>query len=220
MNIKKIGHCCLVIKIPSMTDSKKTLTILTDPGSFTTEQDELTGVDIVLITHEHQDHFHIESVKKILANNPNAVIITNATVGAKLDGESIAWERVGDKEKNDAHGTLIEGYGHRHAVIYEEWGETENTGYMIASVLFYPGDSFTNPGRGVEILALPVAGPWMKLSEALDYAATIKPRIAFPVHDAIYNPSTTGFLYKMLEMILTKKGVMFATLMAGDEKDL
>ena len=32
---------------------------------------------------------------------------------------------------------------------------------------------------------MPVAGPWMKLSEAIDYVRAVRPRVAVPVHDAI-----------------------------------
>ena len=49
MNITKLGHCCLVLEIDGVR-------ILTDPGNYTTAQDTMTGIDIVLITHEHGDH--------------------------------------------------------------------------------------------------------------------------------------------------------------------
>ena len=73
MFITKFGHCCLLIE-------EKGVRILTDPGSYTTAQDALKDIDVVLITHEHQDHFHVPSVKKILENNPEVVIITNTSV--------------------------------------------------------------------------------------------------------------------------------------------
>ncbi len=78
MQITKIGHCCLLIKT-------ETATILTDPGGFTTGQNELTGIDIVLITHEHGDHIHIDSLFSILKNNPEAVVVTNTGVGKHLE---------------------------------------------------------------------------------------------------------------------------------------
>lgn len=59
----------------------------------------------------------------------------------------------------------------------------ENTGYFIDEKLFYPGDAFTDPGRPIDVLALPVAGPWVKISESVDYALALKPRTVFPVHD-------------------------------------
>ena len=210
MNIHKIGHCCLVIKTAGKV-------ILTDPGTFTTAQDTLAGIDIVLITHEHGDHFHIESVKKVLANNPQAVVVTNATVGKLLEAEGIAHEIVSDGMRSDAHGVSLEGVGTDHAIIYDELGKTENTGYMIGGSLWYPGDSFTDPKRAVDILALPVAGPWMKLGEAFDYAIKLRPRISFPVHDAMMK--SPGMMNRMAGMVLEKHGVKFETLDEGESKD-
>ena len=48
------------------------------------------------------------------------------------------------------------------------------TGYMINN-LCYPGDAFTNPNMPIDILALPVAGPWMRIKDAINYALTLKP---------------------------------------------
>jgi L-ascorbate metabolism protein UlaG (beta-lactamase superfamily) len=46
--------------------------ILTDPGSFTIgAQEGVTGLDAILITHEHADHFHIESLHTVVRNNPD-----------------------------------------------------------------------------------------------------------------------------------------------------
>lgn len=211
MKIKKLGHCCLLIHTGSVV-------ILTDPGNYSTAQDEIKGIDIVLITHEHQDHFHLESVKKVIANNPNAKLISNSAVGKLLEAEGLTCELVAEGGKNDAHGALIEGYGRQHAVIYGEIGQVENTGFMIDGKLFYPGDAFTNPNRAVDILALPVGGPWMKMSEAIDYAMALKPRVVFPVHDAMYKNS--GFMYQLFNKIFSEKGVTFAPMSEGDEKEL
>src|SRR3989344_5644853 len=43
--------------------------ILTDPGTYSTQQSEVKNIDFVLITHEHADHFHIDSLKALLKNN-------------------------------------------------------------------------------------------------------------------------------------------------------
>ena len=210
MQITKLGHCCLLIKTPSVT-------ILTDPGTYSTIPETLAPVDIILITHEHADHFHSDAVHKVLANNPHAKIITNTAVGKLLAEAGVGFETVEDAQKNDAHGTLIEGYGTKHAVICEGWGQVENTGYFIDGTLFYPGDAFTNPARTVDILALPVAGPWMKLSEAIDYATALKPRIAFPVHDGILK--TPGMMSRVFEAVLPKHGITFVSLNEGEQKD-
>ncbi len=84
MKITKLGHCCLIIE-----DQGKR--ILTDPGTYSTLQNEVKNIDIVLITHEHADHYHLDSLKIVLQNNPNAKIITNSTVGALLEKEGISY---------------------------------------------------------------------------------------------------------------------------------
>ena len=211
MNIKKLGHCCLLIKTGNVT-------VLTDPGTYSTMQDAIAGVDVILVTHEHQDHFHMESVKKVLANNPNAKIITNNAVGKLLKAENISFEVVLENQKNDLHGVLIEGYGSKHAEIYEEFGQVENTGYFVDGKLFYPGDAFTVPGRSVDILALPIAGPWMNMREAIEYACAVQPRVAFTVHDGIYK--TKGFMHVLFSHICAKQGIGFVPMVEGDEKEL
>ncbi len=183
MRITKFGQCCLLIE-------EKDLRILTDPGMYSTAQNEIKNVDIILITHEHQDHFHIDSVKKIIANNPKIKVITNNAVGALLAKENIPFTLVADGDESTEKGVVIEGMGKDHAIIWGDFGKCENTGYFIGNKLFYPGDSFYNPKRPVDTLALPVAGPWMKMSEAIDYLLAVKPKKAFPVHDAILSNPT------------------------------
>ena len=89
MKVTKYGHCCLLIE-------EKGLRILTDPGSFTTAQNDVKSIDIILITHEHADHLHIDSLKIIIKNNPVARIITNNGVAKLLDKEKIKYQIVDD----------------------------------------------------------------------------------------------------------------------------
>jgi L-ascorbate metabolism protein UlaG (beta-lactamase superfamily) len=168
---------------------------------FTTEQNELKNIDLILITHEHQDHFHLDSLKVVLKNNPSAKIITNSTVGALLEREKIPCSIVEHGGQSTENGVLIEGFGTLHAVMHSSIPQSNNTGYFIANRLFYPGDAFTDPDKPVELLALPAAGPWMKLSEAIDYALLLKPKICFPVHDGMMKSTefSAMFLSRFLE---------------------
>jgi L-ascorbate metabolism protein UlaG (beta-lactamase superfamily) len=210
MKITKFGHCCLLIE-------EQGVRILTDPGTFTTQQDSLTNIDFVLITHEHADHFHVPSVKAILQNNPQAQIITNAAVGALLTKEGIAFKVVGHGQSADVNGVTIEGYGQKHALIHSSLVPVENTGYFVGSRFFYPGDAFTNPGKPVEILALPVAGPWMRIAEAIDYALALKPKICFPVHEAILK--APGMTHVVPGKILEPQGITYKVLEIDQETE-
>jgi len=212
MKIRKIGHCCLLIKTGDIT-------ILTDPGMFSVGQSGLKGIDVVLITHEHADHVHVESLKEIVLNNPNVRIITNSGVAKILAKESIACEVVEARNTESVGGCLIEAFDSKHEEIFEDFGQVQNTGYLIDGKLFYPGDSFCNPEKSIDILALPVAGPWCKISDAIRYALLVKPKKAFPVHDGMLQKERIGGAHKVPETILTTNGIEFVAMNDGDERE-
>ncbi len=212
MKIKKIGHCCLVIKLEN-------LTILTDPGAYSSGQNELTGIDVILITHDHPDHLHIDSLEKIIKNNPRAQIITNSGVGKVLTEKGIKHSLLEGKNTQEIKGVLLEAFDCKHEEIYKEMGQVQNTGYFIDNKLFYPGDSFYNPGKSVDILALPVAGPWCTIHDVIKYALEVKPKKAFPVHDGAFYPERRGITRAAPTKILEESGIQFVDLVEGEEKD-
>ena len=192
MKITKLGHCCLLIE----TKGKR---ILTDPGSYTIEaHSKLTDIDYILFTHEHQDHYHLESLKVILEKNPQALVYTNNSVSELLDKEIIKHTSINNGDSISLGEVSVVGIGEKHAQMHSSVPLSSNIGFFIDGRLWYPGDAFTDPKREVEILALPVSGPWMKISEAVDYALTLKPKIAFPVHDGTRFGSAHNLPLKIL----------------------
>jgi L-ascorbate metabolism protein UlaG (beta-lactamase superfamily) len=212
MKIKKIGHCCLLIQTNN-------LTILTDPGAFSTDQNLITGIDVVLITHEHADHLHTGSLKEILRNNPEARVVTNSGVGKALDEAGIKFELLEGREQTEVAGVSLEAFDGTHEEIFEEIGQVQNTGYFIDSKLFYPGDSFHNPEKPVDVLALPVAGPWCKIPDAIRYALSVRPKKAFPVHDGMLQADRIGSSHNIPEKVLSENGIDFIVMNEGDEKE-
>jgi len=191
--------------------------VLTDPGSYSIDRhDKVSHVDIVLITHEHHDHFHIESLKALLKRAPDATVVVNDTVGEMLAKEGIAHRVMKHGDVVDINGVHIEAFGEKHAVIHRSIPQSSNVGFFIEGKLFLPGDAFTDPQKSVDVLALPVAGPWMKISEALDYALELKPRVAFPVHDA----ARSAFQHTLPEKILGQNGIRFIKLEEDQEFDV
>lgn len=184
MVITKFGHSCILVEEGSAR-------ILIDPGDKSSGHTDIDDLDAVCITHEHGDHCDIPSLQAILARNPSAGIYTNAGVGKKLEDAGISFQILEDGQSAIVEGAIIEAYGKDHALIYETIPMIRNTGYFIAGRFFYPGDTvMTVPSKQIEILALPIVAPWLKLSEALDYARKINPKICFPVHDGIAKPGT------------------------------
>ncbi len=212
MNITKHGHCCLTLKIGS-------LTILTDPGNYNTCPLE-SGIDIILITHEHQDHCHLDALQIVLAKNPEAEIITHKGVGKLLDEVGIAWTEVSSGEAISRKGVAIKSIGSEHACIHHDLTPVQNTGFLIADQLFYPGDSFELPLVSVDILALPVAGPWMKLSEAIEYTKEVKPKKVFPVHDGMLRQEhQLGPTRRIPTILLEPFGIEYIDMQEGDIKE-
>jgi L-ascorbate metabolism protein UlaG (beta-lactamase superfamily) len=209
MKITKLGHCCLLIE----TKGKR---ILTDPGSYTTEtHSKLENIDYVLFTHEHGDHYHLESLKIILEKNPNAIIYSNNSVSELLLKEGIKNIQINNGDKVLLGEISIVGIGEKHVELHASISPTSNIGYFIDEKLWYPGDAFTKPEKTVEVLALPVSGPWMKIGEAVDYALMLKPKKVFPVHDG----TRFGSSHSIPKKVLENNGIEFVVMIEGDSAE-
>lgn len=207
MTITKYGHCCLLIEV----DGKR---LLTDPGVFSHEYESLP-VDVILITHEHADHCHTDSIKTLVEKNPEVTVVSNHSVAALLKRAGIEARVLEGRDAADILGIALEAFDGPHAEIFESFGLVQNTGYLVANTFFYPGDGYTLPEKPVSILGLPVAGPWCKLSDALHYALTVKPKVAIPVHDAVLSEEGKHITYAMCERQLATHGITFTPLTDG-----
>ncbi|MDB5266819.1 MAG: hypothetical protein JWN89_634 [Parcubacteria group bacterium] len=209
MKITKLGHCCLLLETKGQR-------ILTDPGSYTVDaHSQLTNVDYILYTHEHQDHYHLESLKVLIGKNPQAIIYTNDSVSELLTKEGIAHTLVRNGEAVSLGEISVVGIGEEHAQMHSSIPLSSNIGFLIDERLWYPGDAFTNPEREIEILALPVSGPWMKIGEAIDYAFLLKPKKAFPVHDG----TRFGSAHNLPAKLLPANGIEFVVMAEGDSRE-
>jgi len=178
MRITKLGHSCLLIE-------EGEARILIDPGGFSKGYEGLRGLSAVFITHQHEDHASVEALAKVRQNNPDVQIYGDeGTVRVLAEKANEAVKPVHAGEEFEVAGVKIAIYGSNHAVIHPAIPGIENVGYMIAGRFFYPGDNFTDPGVPVEVLALPIGAPWLKVSEVIDYVMAVRPKIAIPVHDA------------------------------------
>lgn len=211
MKITKLGHSALVIE-------EQGLRILTDPGSYS-DNTSAKHIDLILITHEHEDHCDLSSLRTIFRKNPLATILTHEGVGKILKREGLPFTLIADGEEKVYKGVSIQSFGGEHACLHHDLPKVQNTGFSIARQLFYPGDAFHNPHEAVRVLALPVAGPWMKIEEAVEYAKLVKPKVVFPVHDGMLHPERGLSTRRIPRAILEPLGIVYADMVEGSFRE-
>jgi L-ascorbate metabolism protein UlaG (beta-lactamase superfamily) len=159
--------------------------LVIDPGVFS-EDDAAFGADVILVTHEHPDHFDEGRLREALDARPGAELWTLAAVA---DQVSAAFpgrvHTVGHGDTFQAGGFDVEVHGELHAVIHPDIPRITNVGFVVEGTVFHPGDALTVPGRTVDTLLLPVHAPWNKSSEVIDYVREVAPGRTLDVHDAL-----------------------------------
>ncbi|MFH9650703.1 MBL fold metallo-hydrolase [Streptomyces anulatus] len=178
LTLTKKTHSCVRIE-------KEGRVLVIDPGGFS-EDDAALGADVVLVTHEHPDHFNEARLRVGLEANPAAEIWTLRSVAEQLSAAFPGRvHTVGEGDAFSAAGFDVTVHGELHAVIHPDIPRITNVGFLVDGSVFHPGDALTVPDRPVDTLLLPVMAPWSKISEVIDYVREVKPRRAIDVHDAL-----------------------------------
>ncbi|MCW2674400.1 MAG: metal-dependent hydrolase [Frankiales bacterium] len=202
MRITRYGHSCVLVEDG---DGR----VLLDPGVFSSGFEDLRGLTGVLITHQHTDHLDVDRVTRLLEANPEATLVTDE--GTPLD---LPRTVVHAGDSLDL-GTSVSVHGSDHAVIHPDIPGIPNVGYLVGGRFFTPGDAMTVPDADVEVLGLPTAAPWLKLTEAVGLLREVKPAMAFPVHDGMLAPPGAGVWYGLFDR-LSPGGTSFSPLVTGD----
>ncbi|WP_395296623.1 MBL fold metallo-hydrolase [Kitasatospora hibisci] len=212
MRITKFGHACVRLEHGGTT-------VVLDPGAFT-DPAALAGADAVLITHEHVDHFEEARLREALEADPALRVWTNASVAAHLDGVAQRVTVVGEGDAFEVGGIAVSVHGEWHAVIHPEIPQVRNVGFLVDGRLFHPGDALTVPPHPVDTLLLPIAGPWTKVAELIDYVREAAPRQAVPVHDAVLSPVGLAVHTRLVGPGGPGTGAELRTLAEGESLDL
>lgn len=203
MKLVKYGHACFTVE-----DEGSLLVV--DPGGLSADFVSPGNVAAVIVTHEHFDHLDHEQLAGIIDKNPEAIIVAHESVTSKI--EAFQTRPVSAGETLEIGPFSLAFHGGEHAVIHSSIPRITNLGIMINDLLYYPGDSFTLPRTPVDTLALPVAAPWMKASEAIDFLTVVHPRFAFPTHDAILSDSGKMVADKDMGAAAEKAGIEYTRL--------
>lgn len=147
--------------------------------------------DLILITHEHYDHFSREDLNRLVGDSTS--ILAPATVAEQIKGsvksiaagESVEIGRLDvtavaayNTNKVDSNGTLY------HPP------EAGGVGYVLnveGRRIYHSGDTDVIPemdqAAGADVALLPVSGTYvMTAVEAAEAARRIEPRLAIPMH--------------------------------------
>jgi L-ascorbate metabolism protein UlaG (beta-lactamase superfamily) len=88
-------------------------------------------VDLILVTHDHWDHFSAPSVARHLKNNPKSVLVCPAPAAEKIEGECPFFEEIGDRVRDvspalndfvelDVNGIRVQAHRMRHCQYMEK----------------------------------------------------------------------------------------------------
>lgn len=172
-------------------------------------------MDLILITHKHLDHYFPDALK-VLLSLKNATIITNADVGAELEKEHLPFTPIAAGQIMTIAGFTIKALEAPHAIIPAAL--PHNTAYLINEKLLHTGDSFAVSDVPVgTVFALPIAGPWATLQNALDCAVRLKSAQVIPIHDTIIKDFMLERIYQMCAAFFAEHHIGFHPLKLGEE---
>ena len=159
--------------------------------------------DIILVSHEHHDHFSLEDIK--LISSKDTVIVCDKTVAGQLRGKAVCREIkvLAPGEAAEISGVKIKAVPSYNTAKSFHTKESGKLGYLVTVdgvILYHAGDTDFIPemkNYSCDIALLPVSGTYVMTADEAAEAAlaigsqtaaswpaalAIKPKIAIPMH--------------------------------------
>lgn len=146
--------------------------------------------DIILITHEHFDHYSLEDIR--LISSKETTIVTSKEVGRQLQKEKAIYKEVkslSPGDKVEVEGIKIDALKSYNTNKTFHTKESQKLGFIInveGVKIYHSGDTdFISEMEGYlcDIALLPVSGTYvMTADEAARAALLISPKVAIPMH--------------------------------------
>lgn len=206
MKITKFVHSCLLVEMPAPVNR----TALFDPGAMSQVDlniDKLQFLDDIIITHSHQDHFHLPLIKQLVAKFPKVRVTAPNEVAAALQAQGVT--------ASDQPSDGIVFFDAPHESVAPLFPTPQEIGVYYLDKLTAPGDSHSFSASKA-ILALPVQAPWGSTIKAVNLALKLKPRHVLPVHDWHWSDEARQGMYELMADAFQKNGIIFHKLTTGE----
>lgn len=201
MKITKYVHSCLLVETEKET-------ILIDPGDYSWESglfdiDALDKLDIVVVTHEHPDHFHEPFIRALVKKFPDVCFITTPGVADQL-------HTMGFKKAFCESTPSVQVFStNRHASVEPlAPPPPENIAVHIAGRLTVGGDRH-DLEESKEILALPITAPWGSVKQGAEMVMRLKPKTVIPIHDWHWREKARAGEYERSGGVYKEHGITF-----------
>lgn len=211
MKLTKFGHACVRLE-------KDSRALVIDPGAMTPEAEAMAGVEAVLITHEHFDHFEPERLRAAVDENPGLAVYTCAGVARNLGELGDRVRVVGAGDVLSVAGFEVTVAGEKHHYSHPDVPPVDNVGFLIDQEVFHPGDALTV--IDAPTLLVPGQAPWMTVPDLITYLRTMKPRRAYAIHDGLINEWGVKVLESVLDMEAKGLGADIRRLTPGQSVEL
>jgi len=174
-----------------------------DPVEQVAEYKKLPKADVILITHEHFDHFDPQAVAKL--RTPKTALVMTENCAKKVKGGIVMM----NGDNNTVDGLHIEAVPAYNIVHMRSPGTPFHprgvgNGYVITfgdTRIYVAGDTENTPEmkalRAIDIAFLPMNLPYTMTPEMVaDAAKVFKPKILYPYH---YGDTDTSKLVALLK---------------------
>jgi L-ascorbate metabolism protein UlaG (beta-lactamase superfamily) len=205
MKVTRYFQSCLLVEDNGVR-------VLIDPSGQEKERlGDFGKLDAVFYTHEHSDHFDADMARDFVEQGM-APVYANVSTAKLIEASKTV---IGDGQEYDVKGLKIKAVELPHCLMVDGSKSVQNTGYLINSRLFHPGDGKELAGLKVDTLAVPINGPDISLKDAYAFCMQVAAKQVIPIHYDYLggNPDFLG-------SSLNKKGVKVHAMTIGDSLEL
>ncbi len=195
LEIAFVGHGTLMFKFGGMV-------VHVDPVSREADYAEMPKGDVILVTHDHGDHFDANAVE--LVRKRGTAIVVPPKCAAAVTGETV----MSNGDVREVGGLRVEAVPAYNIVHKRGSGEPfhprgDGNGYVITfgdKRVYVAGDTENTPDvkalEGIDIAFLPMNLPYTMTPEMVaDAARAFRPKILYPYH---YGNTDTSELTALL----------------------